>query len=259
MELLSSEDYSLKIRNVFSRDPYIVKSFRPDLIVFQQDDDPNSDKNKDPFSFNGQDAFKSILLQVNKVDGYRPFIFIFNEKQNSEIFRNNYHYQRIIANKKNFETSLIPTMMSYNLHIPQKNKPVYYLNASDKASYAQIRLKIFITMISEHTITFFHESELPFYTTFKFHIYSDRELYLTVIPPSFDLPQKKGMVSHMAVITNMTEKDKMEIRKLVNYLISLSEQELLGLELKSVEKLREENLDNKIKQLKQERDKNKKS
>ena len=76
-------------------------------------------------------------------------------------------------------------------------------------------------MISEHTITFYHESELPFYTTFKFDIYSDRELYLTVIPPSFELPPKKDMISHMAVITNMTEKDKMELRKLVNYLLFL--------------------------------------
>ena len=249
---LGNENYCVKIRNVLSRDPYIVTSFRPELIVFQQDS-ANFSKSKDPLAINGRDAFKNILSQINQTEGYRPFVFIFNEIEKSEFFRSNYRYQRIIANKKNFEAALIPTLMSYNLPSIKNKKPIYYLKTSDKTSYAQIRLKIFITMISEHTISFYHESELPLYATFKFLMYTDREFYLTVIPPTLELPQKKGMVSHMAVITNITEKEKMELRILVNYLLFLDLKELSALELKSVEKLRAEDLDSKIKQLQIER------
>ena len=163
-----------------------------------------------------------------------------------------------MVNKKSFALDYV-TMIVNEF---QKNKPVgtdtKYLIPPDERTLFNIHNKIVLTSISENKVTFLFAGTLKDFATLR--IPDPLNIYVTVIPsnlPTEGVPA--GHNHYTGLISNTSEKEKMELRKLVNLLIKLNLDEESPLILKSVKELTEDGIESKSLELEIIREEQKKA
>ena len=255
MDILDNKDYFFKIQDHLGKNEKIIELFTPGLIIIQKEEtEENEDNIFDDSTYlhsNTGDVIRIMVDQIRRIRQYTPVLAVFNEETSQEQYRKNVGYNNVVTYKEDFKKSFLPDLLKNHRKPHKKDKTGFYLNPLEEISFARIHLDVIITSLSEHTITFFYKNDLPLFSTYE--LPSFRNLYLRIIPSPRHLPRKGDYRHYMAIITNSTEKDKMEMRKLVNYLMFLPENDRQKLELKSVEKLRGEYLERMIRDLEKKR------
>jgi hypothetical protein len=163
-----------------------------------------------------------------------PIVIIFNNASSSDAFVKIYRYDKLIVFPEEFNFDLLKMLIkNYRKKHPfVENVNKYNLSSDYEGSYFDIPLPVKITSLTEHEITFLSKHELPYFSVLKFKVPCDA--YLTIVPEIRELPHVPEFFHYMGFINGIVEKDKMELRQLVNYIVTAPKEELAELELSKV-------------------------
>ncbi len=241
----------IKITNSYSDFEDQFSIFLPQIICFQMDLETEDMAEDDCLRVNGPTTFNLLIQKIKSISGYDPYILVFHEKSRNQAYRKAHSYEKIIVNKKSFELNYLSMIIDEF----QKNHPVsgdvIYLKPPDPKTIIKIHKELIITSISENQLTFLYEGDLNTYSTFK--LSDPLNIYVTIIPSDQVLESKKSHKHYLGLITNTSEEEKMELRKLVNLLIKVELSEGETFTLKSVRDLREDIIKSKTLELKKMR------
>lgn len=241
------------LRSKIGEDPSLINGFKPHLVIYQMEELPEGISDQDEeLKYNGTHSFGQMMNWLKSIPDYSPIVAVFNNDSNIKAFKKAHLYDKIIALKKSFDYKLLSTLIQQFIDSMKNPETLirHYLPTFHEMAFIQMGLDIEITSINEHEITFTYDGELPYFTTYVLNL--PNEIHITTVPPIKEL-EKIGSKNHyMGFITNADEKDKMEIRCLVNYLLSLEPEELQGFEIKSITELRSEDIRKKLETFRQE-------
>lgn len=236
---LNTKENNLNITDTLDDYQVKLKKLIPQIIFYQMQEEADDLDPEEVSRLNGPTSFQKLVFLINQIPGYNPYILIFNENSRTRAYRKAFRYDAMITNSNNFKLSHIEFILKGYM----KNKPLdsnrSYFFSPDKRTVALIELEITITSLSEHYITFLYEENLQHFSSLRLNTPSF-STYLTIIPPTRELEKKGTQSHHMAILTNTSEKEKMEIRKLVNMMLKLAIDEKTEFSLRSVDELRSE-------------------
>lgn len=225
------------LRSDLGIDHDYLEILRPEIIIFNVEETPEELHESKKFYYNSLEMLDQIFSSLALIRNYNPIVIVFNTPSNSEAFRKVYRYESLIVFPSEFEMGvLVKLIEQYRKKNPFHEKELKYYLASDYTpSYFHINLPVTITSLTEHEITFLSKVELPYFTVLKFTI--PCEGYLTLVPEIRDLPQVADHYHYMGFIHGVTERNRMELRQLVNYIVTASKEDLKELELARVRDL----------------------
>lgn len=238
IDLLDSNNISLTVRNHLDSDFSIVTQEMPHIIIYQVDHLAEGISEEEvAHHYNTLRTFEGLVQRASAL-AQAPYILVFNSKSNTRAFRKAHRYEKILVHPSSFELDLLEDLAQHFLKVKKEQIGRYYLKDLDKRNIVEFFFDICITSFSEHEITFLSETEFPHFTALTVNM--PQPTYIITVPPTKELEKDKGLFHHMAFIVNAEEKDKMEIRQLVNFILSLEQDQLGEFQMKPVAQLRQE-------------------
>lgn len=279
-QYLDSFPFSIRVHQKVDLQADIVKKVKPGIIVYSYEKKPveesshaskehegaadkNSLKNKDELSnkinyhsYNDLNALNLICQQIKKVEGYQPFIFVFDCPHKMETLKEKLGYAKIITFGEMLYLDLILKIINtYDVkdgrkstHDPLKSygdkEMRYYINKNSIYSRGTYKLDVQIDHMSESMLFFTSPVALPPFTTLRFT--GPLKFQATVLPPGEDKDNNKGNNSknkigyrYQSLINLVGELEKKDIRQFINDIFCREKELLRQKELEEIEKLKE--------------------
>lgn len=237
----------IKITQNFRGFEDYFNKFLPQIICFQMEPEEESSDDNELFSKNGKTAFARVITKVKSQVGYTPYIIVFNEKSRGQAYQKAYNYSKIMTFPNNFKVSFLKMMMDeYQSHI-NNDHSTKYISPPSKNALFEITKQITITSLSENKITFLFKGNLDYFTSFR--IYGPLNIFVTVVPQLEREKISHGVKEYLGLISYTNEKEKMELRQLVNLFMGLDRNSDETLEFLSADELREDIIRAKNKEL----------
>ncbi|MBL6988202.1 MAG: hypothetical protein ISR65_00400 [Bacteriovoracaceae bacterium] len=257
----SKYPYNFRIQTLISQGMDEIVVFRPSIIVFQfppldlrgleanldyqqQLDPEDVEELKKKDENEGLSQLINMVKKIKSVEGYNPFIVIFNTKKyNSQSFRDSLEYPLILVNHEMLalsrvlefakilekkqelkkETELKQRVVQMKKENPQKNRRLttadfiekrYYVKAGHMQSSATIAHPIVFRTMTESECTFGSKKELGL-DNFSANFPIDINIKV-VKDGSKNYFKDSGMFVYRGLIHNIHEDDKMKLRQFVN-------------------------------------------
>lgn len=244
---LNKSNKFVKLANSYLQFEEQLKLFRPQIICYQMQVVPSDASDEEKLNYNGVESFNRLIQSIKSTIDYTPYIIVFNDRSRSEAYRKAYSYEQLLTNTSSFELKYLNILMdNLQKHYEVKLDTVY-LSPPNKNTIFEIQDEIIITSLSENKMTFYYKGELDEFTTLR--IGRPLNIYLTVVKLPEELPAEGDLKQYFAIISNTNEKEKMEIRRLVNILMKLELEAGEEFVLKSVKDLQEDIIQKKVKEL----------
>lgn len=242
--------YNIIYRNHLKDPTITLPTMLPEVIIVNLDNvEEESDEvttNQKIIPKNDMDLLLRIMETIKSIPAYAtkiPMILAFNCPSGSNALQKAYNYNMIMAPPIPLKVDILIKMLEI---YQQKNKPMerseqlHYLKLSDVHRFTEIKEEVTITSLTEHEVTFLSTVKFPLYTTLKIDVPMD--MYLTIVPPTYELDYKGNLYHYMAFIQGVDEEDLKTIRRFVNQIIfePLTEFKYVEKKLPSTEEIMEE-------------------
>lgn len=196
--------YSLNLQTIVVGEAYQVKRSMPHLIVYNYSEENNTD------------GLKDITKMIKSIEGYHPPIIIFNFKGNQSGILSEVDYINLLISSNDIDLDEIFKMaqiLDNKLDISDGLAKVFP-KSSDENSLIFYKSKVDIISITESTVYFKSEADIPMWTVF--YVEHPLQMLLTVVPhrDGGDLSSEENI--YRSLINGVTEIGKSEIRKLIN-------------------------------------------
>lgn len=159
------------------------------------------------------------ILKPQSERSCEPFIIVFNCPISTNDFKVQFNYQKALCQPGDCSFSTLKSLVevyaqkSKNLD-PQGHK--IFLD-HDPRTFAEMKIPIVVTSLTEHEITFYHDTELALYSVFKLDV--PVNCHVLIIPPYKELHKREDKFHHMGLIMGLDHDEAMEIRTFVNQAI----------------------------------------
>jgi hypothetical protein len=230
MQPLDSYPHSIRFYRSIHNKKNLINRIRPGILCYQC---PEKDEGE----------LGDIMLEVEKVENFNPFVVIFRSSRSSEHLQKHYSYSRIIAWNETFSLNQLLTfcekyekgegrMKTHDQRISFHDKESrYYIRKDSAESFLEYRLPVELKAVCETWIKFRTEHELPLWSIL--HLELPVPLYMTVIEVLDEKDwAKAGYIQYRAVVHGLGERERSHLRVAVNDLIH---QEILAEKEKEAE------------------------
>ena len=244
--------------------PYIkqvkeyLRKVLPQLIIFNYEEvsDEELELNQDiSFTFNDSHSLKRLVKSLRSLNGYTPYIIIFNGRNiDTKRVQMNLNYSNIISYSEPLTTEMV-LKMSIMLKDKLQDQNItfddntIFLDKDHSATYAELEIDMQLVAISENDLYFNSEIELDERTVIK--LKKPVNMYISIAPP----PQNSQVQStYYAVIHTIGEVERSELRQFINSVFFRKHEEKKLEEKKAVEELKLKALTKKREELKKEKE-----
>ncbi len=207
----------------------MIKSYKPQLIlinVMAEIDENQEDinfKEEENLCYQAFEEMMNHLIEIVQTDAnYKPQILIFDcAKMTSLELREKFKYKFIVSSEQKITLNILDQIISrfQNFSSEKSNDGIYYLPCFETAN---LLLSFYINIVS------FSESLVQFSSSLEFSYMTRIEIRFPVIMDLLIIPFEKEPEKqegdeklYLALVLNLDENDRMEIRKIVNILIPL--------------------------------------
>ncbi|MDA8793073.1 hypothetical protein N9N67_07500 [Bacteriovoracaceae bacterium] len=219
-------DYTFRVQPHLDNLESVMRRVDPQIIVINLekkqsiDDDEPSERDKliaavPPLNserFNDLSEVNHLIKYINKKMDHNPFIICFNGPYRNDDLQMKMKYNQIMATKDEYDINLL---LRFCQNLESKINSFVSLEKiiipkEDVKSVGEIRQYIKLISISECDAVISSDYEIQPYTVLRVH--HPCEFLLTVLPEAKNnLPD-----TYFAVISGITEKNKMELRQYIN-------------------------------------------
>jgi len=205
---------------------------KPPVAKLKEGEEKKSDiieEEKEPPTI--QDTITKLVENINEIEGYTPFIMLYNASIKSEELQKVANYPKIMVDNSHIEFKKIANVaISYGdkkarklTHSPDrsfaaKEQRVYFAKSSERSHLIQF-IEVLILKMSETAITFDSDMKIPDYTPIEFT--HPVRFYATVIPPAggeSTAATSDLKYNYYALVNAIGEEDKKTLRQFINTL-----------------------------------------
>jgi hypothetical protein len=196
--------YSLNIQTELTGDFYQIERTMPKLIVVNFDE------------VNNEVVLSKIINKIKLIEDYNPYIILFNYNGDDTELKSNINYSEVLTYPHDLDINIIKKLGKrlddkYEL---SKSKSRVYLNLSNEHSSVIILRESKIHAMTESVLYLESELDIPNWTVFKAR--TPVEMLLTVVPHKESGHYKSIKNCYRCLINGVGEKEKAEIRSLIN-------------------------------------------
>jgi hypothetical protein len=234
---------------------YVKKELLHDyaqLIVYnlEEVDTEELEANEDlAFTFNETRTLQYIVKVIRSIEGYNPYIIIFNSKDHdTKKLQKLLNYNGIVAYKEMLTPELVIKMAGMlesklSANFQEYEVPTVVINKKDMMSYAEFQLPVTILAASEQDLYFTSEIELKENTVLRMELHG--AIHVTVAPPP---KSNLHPTAYYGLIHGVSEKDKMELRRWVNSVFFRQLEDQKKAEKEEVAKVKQQAIERKKKE-----------
>lgn len=227
----------------------LVSSYKPDLIfIATQAVKSQNEAGQDIYNYEEFDRYLAALMEaIKNVPNYQPHVILLDHQTGtSDDYRNRFAYKRLVLSKHPIDAEKIKELiLHFQSVVPQDLNNIKKFIPFNKSDVLVSSFMASLKSLSESTVTFSTNLTIPYFTILQ--IRSPFPFDILVIPPETQIESPgKGVMSYAGLIMNIDEKERMELRKLVNFMMKLEKEEkenfiLLGHEeFKKLKEIRDE-------------------
>lgn len=219
-------NYTFRVQPHLDNLESVMRRVDPQIIVFNlekknsiEDEEP-SDRDKliaavPPLNserFNDLSEVNHLIKYITKEMDHKPFIICFNGPYKNDDLQMKMKYNQIMATKDEYDINLL---LRFCQKLESKINSFVSLEKiiipkEDKKSIGEIKQHIKLVSISECDAVISSDYEIQPFTVLRVHL--PCEFLLTVLPEAKNnLPD-----TYFAVVSGITEKNKMELRQYIN-------------------------------------------
>lgn len=204
---LDDFNYSINFQTHLTRDFYQLRRYRPHLIIFHYEEKGD----------NNMDALHRILGETKKLEGYEPYVLVFNCKGKSEALQKENIYEHLICYSSSIDIDIIQKMsnlLDERFHITEPEGKLF-LKTNDPRSVAFVARTAKLLKFNESELYFESSYEIPMWTCFVMK--GPFEGLITVLPMGNHSPSFSSSKNvYRALINGIGDEEKRVIRRLVN-------------------------------------------
>jgi hypothetical protein len=162
---------------------------------------------------NGIESIEFIIRAINSIDGYNPIITVFNTKTKPEALQKVYGYTNIVCIPREMSFDLVEMFVESFIAKKKEsaNKSLYF-KVIDPRRIIDIDHSVVVQTLSEHTITFLPNKNIPSYSVLRLEL--PIQCFITTIPN----PDKYSRET-VGIINGITEEQRETLRRFVNQII----------------------------------------
>jgi hypothetical protein len=216
-----SDEFSFVIRC----QPYLhqvkkeLTHINPHLIVYNMEDvDPEElEANEDiAHTYNETRTLQYILKVIHSMQGYTPFIIVFNaEGYSTDKLQKVLNYSQIMAYSEKLNVELVhkmATMLDKKLNSQyQSATECIYLEKEHPSSYAEIEIDIELVGCSENDLYFNAAVDLPYKTVLRVNLPAPMYVSVTSAPNGSTVSS-----DYYGLIHGIGEEERQELRRFIN-------------------------------------------
>ena len=90
----------IKISDRFEECEALIPTFKPNLICFQMEVEPEDAQGDDRSRMNGPYSFNKLIQSVKSIADYNPFILVFSEESRSKAYQKAHSYEKNSSKSK---------------------------------------------------------------------------------------------------------------------------------------------------------------
>jgi hypothetical protein len=204
--------YSLNLQTELVGDLYQIQRTLPHLIVFRLDS-----------NINNPEMLERIITKIKSFDAYNPYLLISNCTEDSEELRKSQNYKNCMSYPGTInvdEIKVIAKTLDEKLEITNSETKVF-LKLRDQKSIMFLKKNVHVLGMTESILYFESKLEIPMWTVFI--VEKPIKMLLTIVPHKEDGHFKSEKNIYRAIINGVGEKEKAQIRQLIN--LSFKEEE----------------------------------
>ncbi|RLA64749.1 MAG: hypothetical protein DRQ88_10455 [Epsilonproteobacteria bacterium] len=233
----SLEDYpfSILFHRYLKEDMETIKRSKADIVVLALDE--HFEDKEDGYS-NTIEILPKLIKKAKEIEGYTPFIFIFNSKFSGEELKKKNEYEKIVSTSEEFDFNKVLDLVKkfelaggdkltcdpkYNFGDKEER---FYISKRREDSFALHPFKVKIKQINEMTITIQTTYKLKPFTVLKLDF--PTECFISILPREKEdkLPEKQGFLyNYNAAIHSIGEVEKNQLRVYINKVFVPKEEE----------------------------------
>lgn len=196
--------YSINFQRYLPGDLYQVKRSEPHLIIFN-----NTGRNNEVI-------LQKLIKKIQSLEGYQPYILVFNNQFDGEKFKSESGYSQILFHNGEVDLDTVKNMASkldQKLEISSSGEQVF-LSHSELSSLIFMKREVRVVSLTESVLYFESPTEVPMWSVFK--VMNPVQMLLTVVPH-----KKEGKFSsikncYRCLINGVGEVEKSHLRQLIN-------------------------------------------
>lgn len=228
---------------------YELDRLEPQVIVFNLE----KDEAKNPK--NTFQKLTELLMAVkNKIQDTSPFVIVFNAKHDSKNLQDSLQYSQLMSSSQDLSVELLEKIADKleqkisKGDVTSKDDRKVFLKKTNPASVGEIELPIEVTKLSETDLYFQTEASLT--DGFNLHLTEPLEMFIHVkrLETQGKIPEYYGLIHGLG------EKEKAELRRLVNAIFFRDHDAQILAETEEFKKLNEAKLQEKLEKAKEEVD-----
>jgi hypothetical protein len=238
---LSDLPYFIRYQTGFRKKMKVVSNFRPNIIAIELHAPKKEEIVEEEVTTEEQDesllpeqldlnSVAELIQELSNIEGYTPFIKIFNCSTPTQEIRDKLQYPNILSSDDDMAISLLLGMCELfskkretldattNDPLITNEETPFNVYALNPISRVVFNIPIAITSISENEITFLSDQELPVRGVLNLDV-GNAKFYITIAPQQ-DPPLQSIDDKHhyLGFINGVTTIDLQEIRQYVNSL-----------------------------------------
>lgn len=197
--------YSLNIQTVLTGDFYHIERTTPHLIVFRLDEQSNSEQ-----------VISLMIEKIQSIDEYDPYILIFNCTRTSQMMRDELNYENCLSYSGDLfidEIKHMAKILDSKRKISDSKRKVF-LKLKDEKSVMFIKKEVKVLGMTESILYFESKLDIPMWTVFR--VDNPVKMLITIVPHKNDGFFKTEKNVYRSLINGAGEKEKAQIRQLIN-------------------------------------------
>ncbi|MEK6625806.1 MAG: hypothetical protein AABY86_12595, partial [Bdellovibrionota bacterium] len=205
-------------KNDFKSDFACIETLRPFMIWLSFGHSMDENKSEDDY-----DPVYATIKYISSCHNYHPIVVLYDCPSGGEAAKKVYGYNKMITTQDSPTVSGLYEITNIYLHKKNQTESglpwaMYSFKYSDLRRVCEIPVQVEITDLTEHEITFYCKSVLPFYSVLRCSVPVD--MLITIVPPWWDLPITISKGHHyMGIINGVSMEDEKILRKFVNQII----------------------------------------
>jgi len=207
-------DYALNIQTVLVKDYFQISRMRPQLIVVNFDS-----------GFNNEENLGSMIEKLKEMEGYDPYFLLFNFKEDINKLESKFGYGNLLIYPEHIKLETI-SVLALKIHgrIDHGNpEHRVYIPMSSHDSVITITSDIEVMGMTESIFYFKSKLDIPMWTVFQ--IETPISMFVTVVPHKEGGHFKDEANCYRSLINGVGEKEKAQLRALINKSFSVDEEE----------------------------------
>jgi len=197
--------YSINFQTHCTKNYYQIRRSKPHLIVVHYEENGNN-----------FETIREIIKIIKEYKDYEPVILCFNSKFSTEEVSKKIDYQKIISYKGSVDINIVKDFankLDEKFKISNVSGKIFF-KTSEQQSVLTVTREAKIKSFSESVIYFETNYKIPMFTTFI--VYKPLRMLMTVVPLEDNSPFFGKENVYRALVQGVGEKEKAQIRVLVN-------------------------------------------